>query len=350
MEHIEEAGIHSGDSLVHAAAGHPRPAASSSGSASRPSSWPRGSACAGLMNVQFALAQDILYVLEANPRASRTVPFVAKATGVPLAKAAARIMLGATIAELRGRGDAARRTATAAGCRPTRRCRSRRRCCRSSGSAPARARSSTACSARRCARPARSWASTRDFGRGVRQEPARRDRRAAPTGDGVRVGGQPRQAGDDLPGQAAGRPRLHASSRPRAPRMCCGATGSRPRWCASTPSAAPRGEPTIVDRINAGEVDMVVNTPERAERVGAGRRLRDPRGHDRRMDKPIITTVQQLAAAVQAIEARASPATSGVKSLQDHAPRPRPLRPCGQAGRERERSRQARGRRRPGHR
>ena len=52
------------------------------------------------MNVQFALAQDVLYVLEANPRASRTVPFVAKATGVPLAKAAARVMLGATIAQL----------------------------------------------------------------------------------------------------------------------------------------------------------------------------------------------------------------------------------------------------------
>ena len=58
----------------------------------------------GLLNVQFALAADVLYVLEANPRASRTVPFVSKATGVPLAKAAARVMLGATIAELRAEG------------------------------------------------------------------------------------------------------------------------------------------------------------------------------------------------------------------------------------------------------
>ena len=58
----------------------------------------------GLMNVQFALKDDILYVIEANPRASRTVPFVSKATGVHLAKAAARIMLGATIAELREEG------------------------------------------------------------------------------------------------------------------------------------------------------------------------------------------------------------------------------------------------------
>jgi carbamoyl-phosphate synthase large subunit len=59
---------------------------------------------AGLINIQFAMADHILYVLEANPRASRTVPFVSKATGVPLAKAAARISLGSTIEELRKEG------------------------------------------------------------------------------------------------------------------------------------------------------------------------------------------------------------------------------------------------------
>jgi carbamoyl-phosphate synthase large subunit len=58
----------------------------------------------GLINIQFAMAEDVLYVLEANPRASRTVPFVSKATGVPLAKAAARISLGATIADLKLEG------------------------------------------------------------------------------------------------------------------------------------------------------------------------------------------------------------------------------------------------------
>jgi carbamoyl-phosphate synthase large subunit len=58
----------------------------------------------GLLNVQYALKDDVLYVLEANPRASRTVPFVSKATAVPLAKACARIMLGATIAQLREEG------------------------------------------------------------------------------------------------------------------------------------------------------------------------------------------------------------------------------------------------------
>ena len=62
----------------------------------------------GLLNVQYALKDDVLYVLEANPRASRTVPFVSKATAVPLAKACARIMLGATIAQLREEGVLAR--------------------------------------------------------------------------------------------------------------------------------------------------------------------------------------------------------------------------------------------------
>ena len=103
MEHIEEAGIHSGDSACALP-----PATLGDGEIERVResalALARGIGVRGLMNVQFALAQDILYVLEANPRASRTVPFVAKATGVPLAKAAARIMLGATIQELREEG------------------------------------------------------------------------------------------------------------------------------------------------------------------------------------------------------------------------------------------------------
>ena len=58
----------------------------------------------GLLNIQYALGSDVLYVLEANPRASRTVPFVSKATATPLAKAAARVMLGESIAALRAAG------------------------------------------------------------------------------------------------------------------------------------------------------------------------------------------------------------------------------------------------------
>jgi carbamoyl-phosphate synthase large subunit len=103
MEHIEEAGIHSGDS---ACALPPITLGSSDIAAVRASTLAiaRGVGVRGLLNVQYALVGDVLYVLEANPRASRTVPFVSKATAVPLAKAAARIALGATIAQLRGEG------------------------------------------------------------------------------------------------------------------------------------------------------------------------------------------------------------------------------------------------------
>ena len=103
MEHIEEAGIHSGDSacaLPPITLGKTdllRIRAATEAIA-------RGVGVKGLVNVQYALQADILYVLEANPRASRTVPFVAKATGIPVAKAAARVMLGATVAELRAEG------------------------------------------------------------------------------------------------------------------------------------------------------------------------------------------------------------------------------------------------------
>ncbi|OBA78432.1 carbamoyl phosphate synthase large subunit [Mycolicibacterium mucogenicum] len=100
MEHIEEAGIHSGDS---ACALPPVTLGRTDIAAVRKATEAiaHGIGVVGLLNVQYALKDDVLYVLEANPRASRTVPFVSKATAVPLAKACARVMLGATIAELR---------------------------------------------------------------------------------------------------------------------------------------------------------------------------------------------------------------------------------------------------------
>ncbi len=103
MEHIEEAGIHSGDSacaLPPITIGRGDIAQIRAATEAIAS----GVGVRGLLNVQYAMAGGVLYVLEANPRASRTVPFVSKATAVPLAKAAARIMLGATIAELRAEG------------------------------------------------------------------------------------------------------------------------------------------------------------------------------------------------------------------------------------------------------
>ncbi len=103
MEHVEEAGVHSGDS----ACALPAPTLESwivEIIESYTTTIANALDVRGLINVQFAVAGSKVYVIEANPRASRTVPFVAKATGVPLVKVASRVMLGATLAELRASG------------------------------------------------------------------------------------------------------------------------------------------------------------------------------------------------------------------------------------------------------
>ena len=103
MEHVEEAGVHSGDSACAIP-----PQTLPAWVVEVIESYTRSIAAAldvrGLINVQYAVLGTTVYVIEANPRASRTVPFVAKATGVPLAKVATRVMLGATLAELRSEG------------------------------------------------------------------------------------------------------------------------------------------------------------------------------------------------------------------------------------------------------
>jgi carbamoyl-phosphate synthase, large subunit len=103
MEHIEEAGIHSGDSSCTLP-----PVTLGGAEIDRVRDATRkiaeGIGVRGLLNVQFAIGAGVLYVLEANPRASRTVPFVSKALGIPLAKAASRIMVGETIASLKADG------------------------------------------------------------------------------------------------------------------------------------------------------------------------------------------------------------------------------------------------------
>ena len=98
MEHVEQAGVHSGDSSCSL------PPASLSAALQdelrdQTRKMARALNVVGLMNVQFAIQSGVVYVLEVNPRASRTVPFVSKATGVPLAKVAARVMTGRTLAE-----------------------------------------------------------------------------------------------------------------------------------------------------------------------------------------------------------------------------------------------------------
>ena len=103
MEHVEEAGVHSGDSACVIP-----PYSLSTETMAVLVDYSQRIANAlgviGLLNVQYAVKSGQVFVIEANPRASRTVPFVAKATGVPLAKVAARVMLGATLAELRTEG------------------------------------------------------------------------------------------------------------------------------------------------------------------------------------------------------------------------------------------------------
>jgi carbamoyl-phosphate synthase large subunit len=99
MEHIEQAGIHSGDSscVVPAFMVAERHLGTIRDYTRRIA---RALNVVGLMNVQYAIKDDVVYVLEVNPRSSRTVPYISKATGVPLAKTAARVMAGRSLAEL----------------------------------------------------------------------------------------------------------------------------------------------------------------------------------------------------------------------------------------------------------
>jgi carbamoyl-phosphate synthase large subunit len=100
MEHIEEAGVHSGDSAC-AIPPHSLPAETIAEIERQTIALARALKVRGLMNVQYAVQGKDIYVLEVNPRASRTVPFVAKAIGIPVAAIAARVMAGETLASLK---------------------------------------------------------------------------------------------------------------------------------------------------------------------------------------------------------------------------------------------------------
>ena len=209
MEHIEEAGVHSGDSSC---ALPPITLGRSVLDQVRRSTEAiaHGVGVRGLLNVQYALHGDVLYVLEANPRASRTVPFVSKATAVPLAKAAARIMLGASIAELREEG-----LLPAAGRR--RRAAARRADRGEGGGAAVPPLPHAGGQGRRPAARAGDEVHRRGDGLrrvvrgGVREVAGGGVRLAADVRAGVRVDGRPRQARDDLPGAAAGRARVRGA-------------------------------------------------------------------------------------------------------------------------------------------
>ncbi|HYJ75479.1 MAG TPA: carbamoyl-phosphate synthase large subunit, partial [Kineosporiaceae bacterium] len=315
MEHIEQAGIHSGDSacVLPPVTLGARQIAQVRRSTE---AIARGIGVRGLLNVQFALAAGVLYVLEANPRASRTAPFVSKATGVPLAKAAARIMLGATVQDLREEGllpasgdgtdlpdDAP--LAVKEAVLPFKRFRT------------PDGRSVDAILGPEMRSTGEVMGLDEDFPRAFAKSQT------------AAYGGLP-TSGRVFVSVADGDKRamvlpvkrlvdlgfevLATDGTARVLRRS-GIASTEVRKHSSGPG--PDGEPTIVQRINAGEVDIVVNTPSGSAARADGYEIR---AATTSMDRPIITTVQQLAAAVQAIEAALEEGGAvRVRSLQEHA-------------------------------
>ncbi|MFG2116331.1 carbamoyl-phosphate synthase large subunit [Streptomyces sp. NPDC048718] len=313
MEHIEEAGIHSGDSacalppITLGGFDIKRLRASTEAIA-------KGVGVRGLINIQFAMAGDILYVLEANPRASRTVPFTSKATAVPLAKAAARISLGATIAELRAEGLLPKNG--------------------DGGTLPLDA----PISVKEAVLP---WSRFRDIhGRGVDTilGPEMRSTGEVMGIDSVFGTAYAKsQAGAYGPLPTKGRAFISVANRDKRsmifPARELVAHGFELLATSGTAEVlkrnginatvvrkhsegeGPDGEKTIVQLIHDGQVDLIVNTP-----YGTGGRLD---GYDIRTaavarSVPCLTTVQALAAAVQGIDALGRGDVS-VSSLQEHA-------------------------------
>jgi carbamoyl-phosphate synthase large subunit len=311
MEHIEEAGIHSGDSACVLP-----PVTLGREEVNRvrecTEALARGLGVHGLLNVQFALAADVLYVLEANPRASRTAPFVSKATGVPLAKVAARVMLGATIAELRAEGLL---PATGDGGQQGR-------------LAPVAVKEAVL--------------------------PFKRFRTVEGRGVDHILGPEMRSTGEVMGidtsfGTAFAKSQLAAYGGLPTKGTVFVSVANRDKRAMIFPvkrladlgfeimatdgtaevlhrngieatlvrkhseGQGPAGAPTIVDRIMAGDVDMVVNTPSGRDARVDGYEIRSAAIS---MDRPIITTVQELGAAVHGIEALGQGAL-GVRSLQE---------------------------------
>ncbi len=309
MEHIEEAGIHSGDSACVLPSVHLAQAVLDRIRQST-EAIAAGVGVRGLINIQFALVSDVLYVIEANPRASRTVPFVSKATGIPLAKAAARIMTGASIAELRAEGllpegDHSRVDLDA---------------------------------------PISVKEAVLPFKRFLTREGKVVDTILGPemrsTGEVMGIDVDfPRAFAKSQMGAYGGLPTggtafISVADRdkraiifPVAHLVALGFTILATAGTAAVlhrngiPSTVvrkasvgrgPDGEPTIVDLIHSGAVDMVINTPN-----GQGARIDgyEIRTATTAADKSIVTTIQQLNAAVQAIEGMARPVT--VTSMQE---------------------------------
>ncbi len=312
MEHIEEAGIHSGDSSCTLP-----PITLSESQIARvrdaTEMIAKGLGVVGLINVQFAIAADVLYVLEANPRASRTVPFVSKALGITLAKAAALVMVGKSIAQLRVEGHLPERDGTHI--------------------------------------PANSPIA-------VKEAVLPFKRFATPDGRFVDslLGPEMRSTGEvmgidvNFPKAFAKSQAAAGSSLPTSGRIFISvADRDKPQMLLpvrrleqlgyeilatagtaqilqrhgikvkevrkhSQGSSATEG-PTIVDLITAGEVDVVVNTPTGSSARKDGYEIR---AATTAADKPIFTTLAQLSCAIGSFEAVIA-GPFEVKSLQEHA-------------------------------
>ncbi|RKT78218.1 carbamoyl-phosphate synthase large subunit [Terracoccus luteus] len=315
MEHVEEAGIHSGDSSCTLP-----PATLGDGELERVRVATRqlaeGIGVRGLMNVQFALAQDILYVIEANPRASRTVPFVAKATGVPIASAAARVMLGATVQQLRDEGmlpphgDGGSMPAHApVSCKeavlPFKRFRTKEGVAVDSLLGPEMRSTGEVMGIDKDFGTAFSKAQTGGGSALPRSgavfvSVANRDKRAMlfPVKRLVDLGFT-----------------ILATSGTAAVLKRNGIEATVVRKITERSGEGEAGERSIVDLIEDGTVQMVVNTPSGQDARADGYAIR---AATTSADKPIVTTIATLAAAVLGIEAQLTE-TIRVTSLQDHA-------------------------------
>ena len=265
----------------------------------------------GLVNAQFIVRDDGVYLIEVNPRASRTVPFMSKVTGVPMVELAVRISLGATLAGARlGRRACSRRRRSS---------RSRRRPSRRPSCA-----ASTRRSGRGCSRPARSSASHTDprvaLAKALLGAALVPPRPGADGRAGAALDRRPRQGRRCRGSPTRWRGRLSA----RGDRRDAGGAGGRratrrgrSRSSARQPDAAI-GEVAILDLIAAGEVRLVVNTP--TPRSGAVRDAAEIRLAATAEGILCLTAMETAVAAAEALDPRIAPALSEVRSLEEWVP------------------------------
>jgi carbamoyl-phosphate synthase large subunit len=312
MEHIEEAGVHSGDSactLPPVTLGRDvinRVREATLGIA-------KGIGVQGLLNVQFAIGQGVLYVLEANPRASRTVPFVSKALGIPLAKAASLIMVGSTIRDLVDSGLLPAQdgsivpidspVAVKEAVLPFKRFRTKEGNIVDSVLGP-EMRSTGEVMGIDSNFP-RAFAKSQEAAYGglpssgsVFVSVADRDKRAV-----ILPALRLQQLGFTI-----------LATEGTAEILGRNGIAARVVRKYDLGQASEEGEPSIVDHINAGEVDIVINTPSGRSARADGYEIRTATVA---ADKPLFTTIAQLAAAVASIEADSN--EFSVRSLQDYA-------------------------------